>query len=74
MRNGILEWSQNTSSNVLLLYGGTDVWYSLRIPDVPDRDNFHTNVDVDSSHQGVITHLPWAQQEEIKKLMKDALT
>ena len=74
VRNGILEWSQNTSSNVLLLYGGTDVWYSLRIPDVPDRDNFHTYVDVDSSHKGVITHLPWAQQEEIKKLMKDALT
>ena len=68
----LINWSNTTSSNVILLYGNADVWYPLRLPDVPDRDNFHTFV-ADASHACTIYKLEPAELKEVMQLIDEAM-
>lgn len=37
LHDDLVAWSKTTESYVIVLFGGSDVWYPLRLPDVPDR-------------------------------------
>ncbi|MBR0035292.1 MAG: hypothetical protein IJP54_06420 [Synergistaceae bacterium] len=41
MRNELLNWSHTTQSNVIMIYGSSDPWYFVRLPDVDDNPNVH---------------------------------
>lgn len=69
----LINWSNTTSSNVILLYGNADVWYPLRLPDVPDRDNFHTFV-ANASHACSIYNLEIADMKEVMQLIDEAMS
>ncbi len=73
IRDGILNWSMTTKAKVVMIYGGSDVWYALRIPDVPDRENFRTYVDESGAHSSGFSGLPWNTQKEIKDFIDAAL-
>ena len=73
VRDGLIKWSQTTTCQVLLLYGDNDAWYSMRLPDVPNHDNFHTYVAKGVAHEYVLSRLPLSEQIEAKKILNDAL-
>ena len=72
-RNDLIDWSNNTSSNVILIYGGTDVWYPLRLPDVENRDNIHTFVAPSTPHTANIYKLDIQDQKEAQALINEAM-
>ena len=69
----IINWSNTTSSNVILLYGSADIWYPLRLPEVPDRDNFHTFVVSNVSHNCNIYSMDPADMKEAMELINKAM-
>ena len=73
MYNNLVEWSHTTNDLVIMVYGGADVWYSMRLPDVDDNPNVHIYVDKKSSHLATIDTLPAKEQSEIDALVKEAL-
>ena len=73
VRDSIIEWSNTTDCTVIMLYGGSDVWYQPRIPDVPDRDNFHTYVDENAAHSDIYSMIDPDIQEEIDGYIDAAL-
>lgn len=72
-RNDLIDWTNNTSSNVILIYGGTDVWYPLRLPDVEDRDNFHIFVASSDPHTASIYKLDIQDQKDAQALINEAM-
>ena len=71
--NELVEWSHTTQDLVIMVYGGADVWYSMRLPDVDDNPNVHIFVDKKSSHVATIDTLPADEQAEIDSLVRTAL-
>jgi len=71
--NDMVKWSHTTQKPVIMVYGGADVWYSVRLPDVTDNPNVHIYVDQTASHMGAYRSLPQDEIDEIKKLVCDAL-
>lgn len=49
LRNAMLNWTHTTQSNVMMIYGSSDPWYFVRLPDVTDNPNVHIFV-VDGNH------------------------
>ena len=41
LRNEMLNWTHTTQSNVIMIYGSSDPWYFVRLPDVDDNPNVH---------------------------------
>ncbi|MBQ3455531.1 MAG: hypothetical protein IJG36_03760, partial [Synergistaceae bacterium] len=41
LNDNIREWSHTTESNVMMIYGTSDPWYFMRMPDVTDNPNVH---------------------------------
>ena len=71
--NDLITWSQTTESNVIVLFGGSDVWYPLRLPDVPDRENYHTFVDDLSAHGHIYANIDLYSRYDIQELIDEAL-
>lgn len=69
----LVEWSHTTQKPVIMLYGGSDVWYSMRLPDVTDNENVHIFVAEGKSHLVDISKLNDQQYREVDELIKNAL-
>lgn len=41
LNDNIRAWSHTTQSNVMMIYGTSDPWYFMRMPDVTDNPNVH---------------------------------
>ena len=73
LREGLIEWMNTTDCNVILLYGGSDVWYPMRLPDVEDRENFHTFVDPNASHAYMLSNIDVGILKEIYGLIEETV-
>lgn len=73
LHDDLVVWSQTTESNVIILFGGSDVWYPLRLPDVPDRENFHTFVDDFSAHGSIYSRINLYSRYDIQELIDESL-
>jgi len=69
----MVEWSHTVDKPVIMFYGGTDVWYEVRLPDVTDNPNVHIYVDKTGSHQTSLWGLDPSEQDEIDAIVKGAL-
>ncbi|MBO4928370.1 MAG: hypothetical protein J5379_09005 [Clostridiales bacterium] len=69
----MVEWSHTVEKPVIMFYGGTDVWYEVRLPDVTDNPNVHIYVDKNGSHQAALYNLTSDEQAEMDRIVKDAL-
>ena len=52
LHDNIISWSQTTESNVIMIYGKSDPWYFVRLPDV-SNPNVHI-FKVDNNHRAKI--------------------
>lgn len=50
----LLEWTQTTKSNVLMIYGKLDPWYSVRFPE-SENSHIHFYVDEKENHNACIS-------------------
>lgn len=73
LHDDLITWSQTTESNVIVLFGGSDVWYPLRLPDVPDRVNYHTFVDDLSAHGHIFSRIDLYSRYDIQELIDESL-
>ena len=73
VRQSVIEWMNTTECNVILLYGGCDVWYATRLPDIEDRDNFHTFVDPNATHEEIAMVIDKDDQEKIYAIVDEVL-
>ncbi|MBO4474085.1 MAG: hypothetical protein J5750_04145 [Clostridiales bacterium] len=71
--DAMVEWSHTTEKTVIMFYGGSDVWYAMRLPDVTDNPNVHIYVDQKASHIGSFTGLPSSERAEIDGLVSRTL-
>ena len=69
----MVEWSHTVEKPVIMFYGGTDVWYEVRLPDVTDNPNVHIYVDKMGSHQADLDNLTTDEQAEMDQIVMDAL-
>ncbi|MBQ0011532.1 MAG: hypothetical protein KBT07_02370 [Clostridiales bacterium] len=69
----LLNWSHTTKNTVIMIYGGEDVWYTDRLPDVTDNENVHTYVAEEYSHIAMIFNLTPDESSEIKQIVTEAL-
>ncbi len=68
MRNEMLNWSHTTHSNVIMIYGNSDPWYFVRLPDVDDNPNVHIFT-TPLSHTVRIADMPDAQKAQVTGLL-----
>ena len=68
MRNEMIKWSHTTESNVIMIYGNSDPWYFVRLPDVDDNPNVHIYTS-EQSHVSGINSMPQEKKEEILSLL-----
>ncbi len=67
-RNALINWSQTTDEQVIMIYGISDPWYYVRIPDVK-RENIHIFVHPENNHYANISNFPEQQKTEIMELL-----
>ena len=63
------EWINTTDEKIIMLYGNSDPWYSVRINDV-QRDNVHIFVHPANNHYTSIDNFPEPQKSEIIDLIR----
>ncbi|MBQ9434116.1 MAG: hypothetical protein IJU26_07875, partial [Synergistaceae bacterium] len=68
MRNELLNWSHTTQSNVIMIYGTSDPWYFVRLPDVDDNPNVHIFT-APLSHIVRIADMPTEQKAQVTGLL-----
>ena len=68
MRNELLNWSHTTQSNVIMIYGSSDPWYFVRLPDVDDNPNVHIFT-TPLSHTVQIGDMPAQQKAQVTGLL-----
>jgi uncharacterized repeat protein (TIGR02543 family) len=68
MRNQLIAWSQTTTTHSVMIYGGTDPWDAVRIPDV-SNPNIHRYVAPAKNHSVRMTDLTTAEQTELGALL-----
>lgn len=71
-RNALINWSQTTKKEIIMIYGISDPWYSVRIPDV-SRDNVHIFVHPANNHASKVSNFPDLQKAEIMELLRKHL-
>lgn len=71
--NDMVEWSHTTKTPVIMVYGGADVWYSVRLPDVTDNENIHIYVAKKASHMATLHGLSNDEQARIDQIVKGSL-
>ena len=72
MRNEMLNWSHTTQSNVIMIYGSSDPWYFVRLPDVDDNPNVHIFT-TPLSHTVRIGDMPDKQKAQVMRLLDEWL-
>ena len=68
MRNELLNWSHTTRSNVIMIYGSSDPWYFVRLPDADDNPNVHIFT-APLSHIVRIADMPAEQKAQVTGLL-----
>ncbi|MBQ7168780.1 MAG: hypothetical protein IJR63_02615 [Synergistaceae bacterium] len=68
MRDEIIAWSHTTESNVIMIYGNSDPWYFVRLPDVADNPNVHIFTS-EHSHLVSINSMSQEKRDEILSLL-----
>ncbi len=68
MHNELIDWSQTTTTHSVMIYGGTDPWYAVRIPDV-SNPSVHRYVAPTMNHGVRMTDLTAAEQTELSALL-----
>ncbi len=71
-RNKMLEWTETNTSNVIMIYGDSDPWYFMRLPET-DNENIHIFTSSKSSHGIEINSLEDDMKAEIKALLSSWL-
>nr|MCR5400348.1 hypothetical protein [Treponema sp.] len=66
------EWINTTDEKIIMLYGNSDPWYSVRINDV-QRDNVHIFVHPANNHNTSIDNFPEPQKSEIIDLIRKSM-
>lgn len=72
LRNEMINWSHTTQSNVIMIYGNSDPWYFVRLPDVDDNPNVHIFT-MSASHQAFIEDMPAQQKDAVLALLDNWL-
>lgn len=67
-RNELINWSQTTDEQVIMIYGISDPWYYVRIPDVK-LENIHIFVHPKNNHHANISNFPEPQKTELMELL-----
>lgn len=73
LRRAMLNWTHTTQSNVMMIYGNSDPWYFVRLPDVTDNPNVHIFV-VDGNHGAGIEGMTSADKAAATELLNTWLT
>ena len=66
----LVNWINTTDEQVIMIYGNSDPWYAVRIPDV-ERDNVHIFVHPANNHNSMIANFPEPQKSQIESLIKE---
>lgn len=53
----LTEWVHTTDSKVIMIYGSSDPWYSVRIPDAAENENIKIFVSTRTPHTTAITDI-----------------
>lgn len=69
VHDNLIKWIKTTDERVIMIYGNSDPWYSVRIPDV-ERDNVHIFVHPSNNHNSMIENFPEPKKSEIESLIK----
>ncbi|MDO4537504.1 MAG: S28 family serine protease [Coriobacteriales bacterium] len=69
---GLGRWVSDTPSNLVFIYGSSDPWYSLRIPN-SDNENIKRYACKEQSHNVMIADFDKSTAEEIHGLVNKAL-
>ena len=72
IHDNLINWINTTDEQVIMIYGNSDPWYSVRIPDV-SRDNVHIFVHPYNNHYSAIENFPEPQKKEIEDLLRKYL-
>ena len=72
-RNRVYDFLAATTSKVLILYGKSDPWYSLRVPEFKGNPNVHYFADAEQSHSFEIKNMPNDMFYETISLLDSAL-
>ena len=67
-RNKMLEWTETNTSNVIMIYGDSDPWYFMRLPET-DNENIHIFTSSKDSHGIEINSIEDDMKAEIKDLL-----
>ncbi|MBR6901540.1 MAG: hypothetical protein IKN30_05715 [Synergistaceae bacterium] len=68
----MLEWTQTNTSNVIMIYGDSDPWYFMRLPET-DNQNIHVFISSEDSHGVSIENMEEELSTEIKALLSEWL-
>lgn len=66
------EWIKTTDEKLIMIYGISDPWYSVRINDV-ERENVHIFVHPEHNHKAAIGNFPESQKSQIIALPREYL-
>ena len=72
MRNKMLEWTKTNTSNVIMIYGDSDPWYFVRLPET-DNKNIHVFVSSKAAHGVKIDDMTDSDKNEIMSLLNSWL-
>lgn len=72
VHDNLTNWIKTTDEQVIMIYGNSDPWYAVRIPDV-ERDNVHIFVHPANNHNSMIANFPEAQKNELETLLRKYL-
>ena len=68
MRNKMLEWTKTNTSNVIMIYGDSDPWYFMRLPET-DNENIHIFTSSKVAHSVEINSMEDDMKAEITELL-----
>ena len=68
MRNKMLEWTETNKSNVIMIYGDSDPWYFMRLPETENED-IHVFISSKDAHSVKIGNIEEELSTEIKALL-----
>lgn len=72
MRNKMLEWTNTNQSNVIMIYGDSDPWYFMRLPET-DNPNIHIFTSSNHAHEVTIKNMEEEYSNQIKGLLSQWL-
>ena len=73
LRNKIIDWTQNNTSNVIMLHGSSDPWYYGRLEEADNGRNIYLFVDDTQAHMLDISKMPENLRIQVMNLLNDWL-